>query len=217
MGLRLKQVDVISPAGYVWKPSMAHFHPVFKAGTRPCLRSSRHKKAEGAALLGENADCHHQRQLAAARDKGRSCCLRQHERQWLEGLECYLQGNRREKTQRGSSTESKSSHVAIEMGPSRATRCRSLWCTLGYRQGLAECWHSVLEILLPCLLSPGFYTGCSSTQTCANWLDYSYIYAGRKQLRARTSAAVNQAAVDSGQQRWCLRSPSFSSQTVILN
>ncbi|EOA96062.1 Peripheral-type benzodiazepine receptor-associated protein 1 [Anas platyrhynchos] len=37
--------------------------------------------------------------------------------------------------------------------------------------------------------------------------DYSYIYAGRKELRARSSAAVNQAAVDSGQQRPCARSP----------
>lgn len=72
-GLKLKQVDV-----YSWSSRLCA-----KATCRtpkPAQEAlwgaySRHKKAEGATLLGENAACHPQRQLAAARDEGRSCCL----------------------------------------------------------------------------------------------------------------------------------------------
>lgn len=45
----------------------------------------------------------------------------------LGDLGGYLQGDRRKKIQRGSSAESRSSPAATEMGPSRTTRCRSLW------------------------------------------------------------------------------------------
>lgn len=134
IGLRLKQVDVVSPAGCVWKPPAAHFHQHPKPAQEPVREVySRHKKSEGATLLG--GEC------SLPSPKAACCCQGQGEKPLLEqrlrgsglgdlgGL--FARGQEKKKIQRGSRAESRWSPVATEMGPSRTTRYRSFWCALG--------------------------------------------------------------------------------------
>lgn len=183
IGLRLKKVDMVSLAGCVWKSPIGHFHPASKVSTRACLRSILTTQEGRRSYSARGNAAHHpQRQLAAARDKERSCCSSRGWEAKAWGLEELFSREQEGKNSRREAAQNLDQVLWLLRGNhpelQGADHFGALWAKgRGY---LNAGWHSVLEILLPLLLSAGFCTGCSFAQACTNGLDYSY--SGKKSV-----------------------------------
>lgn len=101
-------------------------------GTLPPSLQSRHKTLSEELKIQEGRICYSARGECSLPPSKAACYCRGQRQELLLEIAWEAVVWRvwvlfaREQTQRGSSTESKSSPVAIEMGPPRGTRCRSL-------------------------------------------------------------------------------------------
>lgn len=177
IGLRLKQVDLVSRAVCVHKSPTGHFHPASKVRIRACLRSTQTTQEGRRSYSARgSAACRPQRQLAAARGKERSCCSSRGWEAKAWGLEELFPRGQEGKNSRREAAQNLDQVLRLLRGNhpelQGADHFGALWAR--GRSYLNADWHSVLESFLPLLLSAAFYIGCSSAQTCTNGLDYSY-------------------------------------------